>query len=96
MNTPASSASVILAIITVCYLLRIWLVPFKTCRRCKGMGRTARPSGRGRPKPCRRCKETGLRPRLIRITARSAKRIVDQAEIGRGQAERGSRAGWLR
>jgi len=86
MNTPASSASTIIAIVTVCYLARAWLVPFKTCRRCRGMGRIAHPSGRRRPKPCTRCHETGLRPRMIRIAARGVKRIIDNAEIGSDQA----------
>lgn len=82
MNTPVLPAIAALTIVTVCYALWIRLVPFKTCRRCSGMGRIPRRSGRGRPKPCRRCGETGLRPRLIRIAARSAKRTFGNAEIG--------------
>ena len=82
MNTPALPAIAALIAVTLCYVVWIRLVPFKTCRRCGGMGRIPRRSGRGRPKPCRRCHETGLRPRRIRLAARSIKRTFGNAEIG--------------
>lgn len=89
MDTLTGPTITALLAVAVCYGLRIWLVPFKTCRRCSGMGRITTRSGRGRPKPCRRCHETGLRPRLIRLAARSAKRTFGNAEIGRtGTRER--------
>lgn len=89
MDTLALPAIAALFVVTLCYVVWIRLVPFKTCRRCEGMGRIPRRSGHGRPKPCRHCHETGLRPRLIRIAARSAKRTFGNAEIGRsGTRER--------
>jgi DnaJ-class molecular chaperone len=37
--------------------------PFKNCRHCKGIGRLATRTGRGRPRPCRHCNGNGLRVR---------------------------------
>ena len=47
------------------YSLACWLFPFGRCRRCKGAGKLASPSGR-HFRLCRRCKHTGLRLRLGR------------------------------
>ena len=74
MDTLPAPAIGCLLLITLCYAMRVWLVPFKTCRRCSGMGRIGRKSGRGRPRPCRRCKGHGIRPRLIRKTGRGMRR----------------------
>lgn len=79
MNTLTGPTIATLLVVTVCYGLRVWLVPFKTCRRCSGMGRIATRSGRGRPKECRRCRATGLRPRLLRKTGRAATRTWRQS-----------------
>lgn len=51
------------------WIFRLITRPFKPCRHCHGMGRIARPSGRGRPRPCPRCKGSGLR---VRLSARIA------------------------
>ena len=59
MDTLTGPAIAAILIVTVGYGLRVWLVPFKTCRRCSGMGRSATRSGRGRPKACRHCRSTG-------------------------------------
>lgn len=64
-------------IVTLSYLLWVWLNPWKTCRRCHGYGRT--PTGRGRPKLCRRCDGHGIRPRAIRRSQRAAKRMLRDA-----------------
>ena len=74
MNTPTAPAIAVLLAITVCYGLRVWLVPFKTCRRCSGFGRIGSKSGRGRPKACKRCHGHGIRPRLIRMAGRQMRR----------------------
>jgi len=79
MHTLTGPAITLALIVTVGYGLRVWLVPFKTCRRCSGMGRIPTRSGRGRPKECRRCHSTGLRPRLLRKTGRAAVRTWHQS-----------------
>jgi hypothetical protein len=79
MDTLTGPAIAALLVVTVCYGLRVWLVPFKTCRRCSGMGRIATRSGRGRPKACRHCHDTGLRPRLLRKAGRAAVRTWHQS-----------------
>lgn len=66
MHDSTFTLVAIIAVVTVCYVLRVAAVPFKTCRRCGGMGRIRPRTPRGRPKDCRRCRTTGLRPRLSR------------------------------
>jgi hypothetical protein len=71
------------------YAAACWLAPFRACRRCGGMGRI-RPKGltgrARRPRPCRRCKTTGLRLRAGRhvfnylAATRTAARNADRAQ----------------
>lgn len=80
MNTPANLAFALIPLallVTLGYLGWAWLRPFKTCRRCEGMGRIR--NGRGRPKPCKRCGGKGIRPRAFRNPQRAARRLLDNA-----------------
>ena len=79
VETPELAAIAALIPITLGYRARIRRHPFKTCRRCQGMGRIRTRSGRGRPKPCPRCAGRGIRPRAFRRPQRSAARILDDA-----------------
>jgi DnaJ-class molecular chaperone len=79
MHPPALPAITFLALVTLCYLLRGWLRPFKTCRRCRGYGRIPSRTGRGRPRPCPRCKGHGVKPRATARARRHARRTIDDA-----------------
>lgn len=76
-HPPAFALAAIILLITLGYLLSVWWRPFKTCRRCHGMGRIQRRIGR--PKPCRRCHGHGIRPRAFRRPAKTAHRLLDDA-----------------
>jgi len=76
-HIPAFTLPAITLLITLGYLLNVWLRPFKTCRRCHGMGRT--PARIGRPKPCRRCHGHGIRPRAFRRPGKAARHLLDDA-----------------
>ena len=91
VHTPAHPAFILFALVllvTLGYLARVLLRPFKTCRRCEGMGRIRTRSGRGRPKPCPRCAGRGIRPRAFRRPQRAAARILEDA---RGESARAGR-----
>jgi hypothetical protein len=47
------------------YWFVCWMWPFTDCRRCKGFGRFASPSGKYRRR-CRKCKGSGERVRTGR------------------------------
>lgn len=75
---PHLPAAIPLAlVVTLGYLLWVWLVPWKKCRRCHGYGRT--PTRHGRPKLCRRCDGHGIRPRAFRKPQRAARRLLRDA-----------------
>ena len=75
----------VIALITVGYAVWVHFVPFKTCRKCRGYSRVPTRTGRGRPKLCRRCNGTGLRPRLFARPRRGAIQVMRDA---RDQARR--------
>jgi DnaJ-class molecular chaperone len=77
VHTPAIPALTLLALLTLGYLIRRLTRPFKTCRRCHGMGRI--PRRIGRPKPCRHCDGHGIRPRLTHKAARTTRRTYHDA-----------------
>jgi hypothetical protein len=76
---PAFALIPIILLVALCYLVWVCLKPFKNCRRCRGYGRIAPRTRRAHPRICRRCKGTGLRPRLFRRPARAARRLIDDA-----------------
>ena len=59
--TPLIAATVVVA----AYALLCWISPFGKCWKCKGKGHRM-TAIRKRPRPCRRCKHSGLRRRLGR------------------------------
>jgi hypothetical protein len=69
----------ITALTTLGYAVWVHFVPFKTCRRCRGYSRVPTRSGRGKPKLCRRCNGTGLRPRLFARPRRAAIQVLRDA-----------------
>jgi hypothetical protein len=77
---PAFALIILILLVTLGYLARVWLRPFKTCRRCEGMGRIRTRNGRGRPKPCKRCGGKGLRPRAFHRPQRAAARVLSDAQ----------------
>jgi DnaJ-class molecular chaperone len=82
VHTPVSPAFTLIALailVTLGYRIRVWFQPFKTCRRCDGMGRIRTRNGRGRPKPCKRCGGKGIRPRAFRKPQRAAQRVLTDA-----------------
>lgn len=66
-------------LVTLGYRSHVRRHPFKTCSRCGGYGRVPTRTGRGRPKPCRKCDGHGIRPRLWRSPANRARAIADDA-----------------
>lgn len=68
MNPLATLAIILTPILTAAtlgYSLACWVKPFRACTRCDGMGRIRGKLTR-RPRPCRRCRGTGLRLRIGR------------------------------
>jgi len=69
----------VITLITLGYAVWVHFVPFKTCRKCHGYSRIPTRTGRGRPKLCRRCNGTGLRPRLLARPKRAAISVMRDA-----------------
>jgi hypothetical protein len=65
LATLASITAPTLAAITLCYAAMCWLKPFRSCRRCAGLGRRPRRIGKGW-RPCRPCNGNGGRLRAGR------------------------------
>lgn len=66
-------------VITLGYLARVRLKPFKTCRRCNGYGKLPAGIRGNRRKSCPRCGGNGLRPRAFRKPTRVARQITADA-----------------
>ena len=65
--TPIALAVACLLTITLGYSAVCWVQPFARCRKCSGLGLIHPQRGfRRRPRPCKRCRATGLRLRLGR------------------------------
>ncbi|GIH21482.1 hypothetical protein [Rugosimonospora africana] len=74
----ASAPILIPLFVTLGYGLMCWVAPFRTCRRCQGMGRR-RTKLRRAPRPCRPCRGTGRRLRAGRWIANHVIRIRREA-----------------
>ncbi|GGV04304.1 hypothetical protein GCM10010495_15030 [Kitasatospora herbaricolor] len=80
--TPIALAIACLLAVTLGYAMVCAVSPFGRCRKCDGTGRTAPARGlRRRPKPCKRCRATGLRLRVGR-------RIHNHSAAARSTAQR--------
>lgn len=80
VHTPAhpAFALILLALlVTLGYLARVWLRPFKACRHCDGMGRIR--TRLSRVKPCRKCSGHGIRRRAWRAPANQARAVLRDA-----------------
>ena len=83
-------------LITLGYLARVRVKPFKTCRRCAGYGKLpAGIRGRGR-KTCPRCGGKGLRPRAFRTPTRTTRQIRRDAFDRPGGRGRSRPRRWIR
>ncbi|KAB8171123.1 hypothetical protein FH609_000420 [Streptomyces sp. 3MP-14] len=63
---PELTASALIFLITLCYLVLCYASPYGRCRRCDGFGFHIGTTRKGRPlrgKDCRRCKGHGFRLR---------------------------------
>lgn len=94
--TPLLAASLLLLIVTLCYVAVCAVSPFGTCRKCRGMGYATKVTRRGtvkRGKDCRRCKTTGKRIRtgrhLYNLWRRTYDRGTDQPTTARPFARQG-------
>ncbi|GGK09562.1 hypothetical protein GCM10010123_44310 [Pilimelia anulata] len=80
--------ALIATMIATAYGLACWLLPFGTCRACRGAG--ARPHRlTGRLRPCRRCRSSGMRLRVGRAVWNHAARIHRDATTTRHGREGG-------
>lgn len=64
-TSTATTLTLIILAVTLCYAVACWIWPFKPCPRCHGSGRRRSPSGRAF-RLCRRCDGTGARLRAGR------------------------------
>jgi ribosomal protein L40E len=77
---PAFTLPALAILVTLGYLARIALKPFKTCRRCHGTGRIVkRGILRQHLTLCRLCHGKGLRPRAIHAALRGARKVKRDA-----------------
>ena len=68
MDTVRIAASLLCptaVLITICYAAVCAAKPFRTCRRCNGLGLIGNRRGL-RSRPCRRCEGVGIRIRFGR------------------------------
>lgn len=77
---------VVLAAITVGYLITCMIWPFGPCRRCHGEGKLRSPVSRRTSRYCPRCHHTGLRLRIGR-------RVINRFRTIRTDAHTSSRTG---
>ena len=86
MHTPTQHLALLipaLIVVTLGYLVWVRIRPFKTCRHCHGLGRIQRRIGR--PKPCKRCRGEGIRPRAFRSAQRTARKLRQDARAEESQ-----------
>ena len=85
--TPIALTVACLLAVTLGYAALCAVSPFGRCRKCSGLGHIQPTRGfRRRPKPCKRCRATGLRLRIGRrihnhsvSTRTTAQRLRDDA-----------------
>lgn len=80
MNPPltaAITAATITALVTFGYAGLCWVIPFTTCKRCAGTGRTTTRILH-RPRVCRRC-DRGYRLRVGRRVYNHLHRLRSEA-----------------
>jgi hypothetical protein len=66
--TPTIAATLLTLGAATAYAIACWIVPFGTCRACKGTGHRPGRIARSRLRPCRRCRSSGRRLRTGRRT----------------------------
>ncbi|MGH8878965.1 MAG: hypothetical protein ACRD0P_16770 [Stackebrandtia sp.] len=64
--TPLIAATLLTITAVAAYGVACWVIPFGTCRRCKGTGHRPGRIARSRLRPCRRCRASGRRLRYGR------------------------------
>ncbi|WP_018638625.1 hypothetical protein [Parafrankia elaeagni] len=70
-----AALSLLLIVVTFCYILLCWVRPFGACPHCHGTARTESRFTR-RTRPCRHCDHTGLRLRAGRRAYNTLRRLL--------------------
>lgn len=79
--TPIVLAIACLIAVTLGYAALCAVSPFGRCRKCNGLGLIHPTRGfRRRPRPCKRCRATGLRLRIGRRLHNHGARATEAAQ----------------
>ena len=82
-SLPAATTLILLlALVTVGYVLTVITWPFVTCRRCSGTGKTRSWINPRTHRLCRRCDGTGRRLRIARHLWNFFRRLHHDATTG--------------